>query len=242
MSAFNSGKLYIRDIYDNMTVIINEKPEKFCGCDEIGCNECREWSKYQKSYENMWKSCKQADQQHMKHLYMKNKKLKEELGIFENKEHKRLYEENKELTKKINSEYLTTIMISINDEYPILKVKEELPKLNNWLNSKCDKWEYVIEQRSENENYSGFHIHIIMYEFRLRPSKIAEGLWRDKHVKSWCREKNFIEAKSIKANTKHGENAINYLTGNKEKKKLKKVDYDNKMREHFGFLNIYKSN
>lgn len=95
-------------------------------------------------------------------------------------------------------------------------------------------YEYVIEQRSEEEGeYYGFHAHILITTPKP-PSQALREIYAS--VKDIVQGQNFVDVKRV-----YDVDGIRkYMSGQKKQEKKGKVDNDNKMREFYGISHLYK--
>lgn len=126
------------------------------------------------------------------------------------------------------------ITISFDDsKFDPLNVEKIMTDLLNKQYLKADHYWWCIEQRSEDYNYYGFHVHLYIDNKKHQKSRLIDCVY--------CSVKNFVGGKNeIDVRPVYTDNGvINYMSGEKPEEKLKKVEYDISMRKKYKLKDVY---
>lgn len=127
------------------------------------------------------------------------------------------------------------ITISLDDDkFNPSKIVESMCSLLKKSLFKDCKYKWVIEQRADNYNYHGYHIHLLCRNFSVSKSRIIDKVYES--MKSFLSGKNYIDVRLIV-----NDNGVeDYISGDKQSpEKMRKIPFDESMRKKYKFKDIY---
>lgn len=108
---------------------------------------------------------------------------------------------------------------------------QRMEKLKKWEKTK----RFCFEQRSEVPNqYFGYHVHILCTSSSPKRKSQIIAEYYNTFRKYLC-GKNYVDVQIVKDYM----NVVNYMNGDKNDEKMKKVENDKPFREYFKLKDIY---